>query len=157
MCTNGGSRYSVPLRVIPERGKVCENCGESSTAKSPDVFHDRETGSNVANEARNVSPDSGALTVQAGALAGRADVLTGEPATDAVDGVDAESSNSGSVEGSHVVMDGHSGPVLREHAPAPRVDFAESDGLKAGALEAQREPADAAAHVENARPHAASR
>ena len=63
--------------------------GESSTAKSPDVLHDREAGSKVANEARILSPQAGSLTFQAGTLAGRADVLAGEATADGIDSFDS--------------------------------------------------------------------
>jgi hypothetical protein len=37
---NGGSRNAVPLRVIPERGQVSENCSKPSPKKCCDVLHD---------------------------------------------------------------------------------------------------------------------
>lgn len=142
----------MPLRVIPERGKVSENGEESSPSKSPDVLHEHEAGSKLANETAKLSPESGALTVQAGTLAGEADVLAGESPADGVDPGDPESSKSGSVEGSHVVMDGHLGPMLRQHAPAPGVDLAEGDGLEPRALESEREAAYAAEQVQQRGP-----
>lgn len=151
--TNGGSWNSVPLCVIPERGKVCENGCESSAAKSPDVLHEHVAGSKVANETAKLSPQAGSLTVQAGTLAGEADVLAGEAAADGGDSFDAVGSKPGSVKLSDVVIAGNSGPVLGQHAPAPRVDLAEGDGLEPGALKAQREAADARKQVEQ--PHAA--
>ena len=54
--TNGGSRYNVPLRVIPERGKVSENAGKSASPQSPDVFHEHEAGSKLANQTGELSP-----------------------------------------------------------------------------------------------------
>jgi hypothetical protein len=45
--TDGGSRYAVPLRVIPERGQVPEYVSEPSVSpKEPwDVLHEHEAGS----------------------------------------------------------------------------------------------------------------
>ena len=40
MSTNGGSRNSVPFRVIPERGKVAENFVKSSLGEEGYVFSD---------------------------------------------------------------------------------------------------------------------
>jgi hypothetical protein len=34
----GGSGDTIPLRIIPARGKVCEHCGKSSTAQGGNVF-----------------------------------------------------------------------------------------------------------------------
>src|SRR5207248_2146883 len=46
---NGGSRYAVPLRIIPDLGQVPENPSKPSAPFSAkqicDVFHDREGGS----------------------------------------------------------------------------------------------------------------
>lgn len=54
--TNGGSRYAVPLRVIPERGQVSENFAVPSTKQSCDVLHDDEARSNVANDSSELDP-----------------------------------------------------------------------------------------------------
>ena len=109
--TNGGSRHSIPDRVIPERGKVSEYSGESSPTKSPDVLHDRVAWSNVANDSRILSPQAGSLTVQAGTLAREADVLAGEAAADALDGSDAIGPKPGSVKFTNVLELRHAGPV----------------------------------------------
>lgn len=146
--TNGGSRYSVPLRVIPDRGKVAENSGKSSTPQSPDVLHDCEAGSKLANEARKLSPQAGSLTVQAGTLTRERDVLAGEAAADAVDSVDSVGPKSSCIECSYIVIAGHLGPVFGQHAAAEWVHLAEGDGAKAGALQAERKAADAAEQVE---------
>lgn len=139
MCTNGGSRNSVPLRVIPERGKVCENSGESSTEKSPDVFHDRAARSKLANKAHILSPQAGSLTLQTVTRAGKADVLTGETAAHSVDSFDSIGSKPGSVKLSDIFINGNRRPVLGQYAPAPGVDLAKSDRPEAGALKSKAE------------------
>lgn len=53
---NGGSRYNVPLRVIPDRGKVAENAGESARSESADVLHDCEAWSKVAHNSMQFAP-----------------------------------------------------------------------------------------------------
>jgi len=47
---NGGSRYAMPLRIIPERGQVSENVSKPPTKQCCDVFHDDEAGSYLANK-----------------------------------------------------------------------------------------------------------
>jgi hypothetical protein len=141
--TNGGSRYSVPLRVIPERGKVRENLGESSSAKSPDVLHKREAWSKLANQAGELSPKAASLSVKTCTAAGQRDVLAREAPADGVDGPDPVGSKPGSVKVSHVFIDGHAWPVLGQHLAAKRIDLAQRDGAKARPLQAQRKPADA--------------
>ena len=43
--TNAGSRYTVPFRIIPERGKVAENGVESPSSECCHVLSDDEPGS----------------------------------------------------------------------------------------------------------------
>lgn len=54
--TNGGSRYAVPLRVIPERGQIAEYVSMPSTKQCCDVLHEHVPGSNVANDAGELAP-----------------------------------------------------------------------------------------------------
>lgn len=56
--TSVGSRYAVPLSIIPERGQVSENGSESPSKQSCDVFHNDESGSNFANKAGELAPQS---------------------------------------------------------------------------------------------------
>jgi hypothetical protein len=42
---DGASRYAVPDRIIPERGKVSENGSHPETKQAWDVLHDDEAGS----------------------------------------------------------------------------------------------------------------
>jgi hypothetical protein len=146
--TNGGSRYRVPFRVIPERGKVSENIGKSSSPESPDVFHDDVARSKLANQARVLSPEAASLSVKTRTCASQRDVLAREPAADGVDGSDAVVSKPGSGKVADVVIAGHRRPVLCEHSAAKGFDFAEGNGLEAGALKAQAEGTDAAEQVE---------
>jgi hypothetical protein len=146
--TNGGSRYRVPFSVIPERGKVSENVGKSSSPESPDVFHDDVVGSKFANQTRVLSPEAASLSVKTCTLASQRDVLTREAPADGLDGLNSIGSKPGSGKLSHVVIAGNSRPVLRQHAAAERVDLAEGARLETGALQAQAEPTDAAEQVE---------
>lgn len=50
---------------------------------------------------------------------------------------------------SHVVVAGNAGPVAPEDPPGVVVDLAEGDGAHSGALESEREAADAAEQVED--------
>lgn len=77
---NVGSSQHCPSAVIPERGQVTEHSSESPSNEGWAVFHEDEAGSNVAHDARHVGPHAGALSVDAGALSGNADVLAREAA-----------------------------------------------------------------------------
>jgi hypothetical protein len=75
---NVGSSQHCPSAVIPERGQVTEHSSESPSNEGWAVLHEREAGSNFANDPRHVLPHSAALSVNAGAFAGHADVLARE-------------------------------------------------------------------------------
>ena len=51
-------RYNFPFRIVPERGKVPEHSVESSNSERCDVLHDHEAGSKLANETRELAPES---------------------------------------------------------------------------------------------------
>jgi hypothetical protein len=75
---NIGSSQHCPPAVIPERGQVTKHSSESPSNDGWAVLHEREEGSNLANDPRHVGPHSAALSVNACALAGNADVLARE-------------------------------------------------------------------------------
>lgn len=79
---DAGSRDTIPLCIIPERGQGPENTVKSPAKDRWDVLHDDEAGSKLANDARELEEESRpfaveALRVRAGGLA---DVLAGEAA-----------------------------------------------------------------------------
>jgi hypothetical protein len=74
-----------PPSIVPERGKVTEDHGKSSSHKSRHVFHERVAGSNLTDNPRHLGPEAAALSVNTGALARNADVLAGEAAGDDID------------------------------------------------------------------------
>jgi hypothetical protein len=77
-----------PFRVIPARGQVSENSLNSPSKQSCDVLHDDVARSKLANDSRVLAPESAALSVDSDTLSGVADVLTGEPAADNVNGTE---------------------------------------------------------------------
>jgi len=54
--TDGGSRYNLPLRVIPEEGKVSEYLAHSPSKESWDVLHENDSGSKLAKDSCEVWP-----------------------------------------------------------------------------------------------------
>jgi hypothetical protein len=53
---NVGRSQDSPLRIVPERGQFSENDVEASTSESWRVFHERESRSNLANDASHLPP-----------------------------------------------------------------------------------------------------
>jgi hypothetical protein len=78
------SAEHTPARIIPQRGQVTEHDIETPGNEDWAVFHEDVGGSNLANDAREVSPEPGAPPADAGAASGGTDVLAREPATDDV-------------------------------------------------------------------------
>jgi hypothetical protein len=150
MGTNGGSRYAVPFRIIPERGQVSENVSKPSTKQSCDVFHEDVSRSNFANNSGVLSPQPAALAGKSSALSRKANVLAGEAAADNVNGNSVCCQSFGG-EASHVVINRHLRPMLSQNAAAKGFDFAERYGFEsARALKPQAETADAAKQVKHA-------
>jgi hypothetical protein len=76
--------HTTPLRIEPHRGQVTEDDIESPNSERCDVFHEDELRSHLANDASEVSPEAGPVSFDSFPLAGVADVLTGESASDAI-------------------------------------------------------------------------
>jgi hypothetical protein len=70
-----GSRYNSPPTVVPQRGQVSENSSEPPRSECWAVFHERKSGSYLANDPRHFGPEAGSLAVQSVPVPGDADVL----------------------------------------------------------------------------------
>lgn len=77
--TNGRRRYSFPLRIVPERGKVSENSMQSSLGDGGHVFHNDESRSNVANNSSELAPQPASAVVKPCLWSEVADSLAREP------------------------------------------------------------------------------
>lgn len=89
---DGRSGYAIPERIIPERGQISENRSKPSTKQRWDIFHDDDSGSNLANDSGKLAPESRACAIEARTLACKTEILAWEPA--------AEDVNEGQVVGS---------------------------------------------------------
>src|ERR1700740_824397 len=138
---NGGSRYAVPLRIIPERGQVSENVSEPSMKQVCDVLHDDEARSKFANKASVMRPEAAALTSEPHALSRTTDVLARETPADDIDS-NSVCGELSAGEVSNVMVAGNLGPVLRQCLACEWFDLAERDRLEpASPRKAQVKPA----------------
>jgi hypothetical protein len=145
-CPELSSRQARPLRVIPCFGQVSENSSDRASVpalpltgeEGGHVLHDDVSGSKLANDPGELRPKTRAGAVEPGAFAGAAEVLTGEPAADEIDGVELAGSDL-----SHVLEPGGVGEVLGEDGSAVGVLLDLPGDAHPGALEAELEPADA--------------
>lgn len=144
---DGRSWYTVPDRIKPERGQVSENGSHPETKQAWNVFHDDEAGSNLANKAPILTPQTRSRTFEANSLSSEGDILAREPAADDIDG-NSVSGKSVSCEGSDIFVAGHLWPMFRQDFPTEWVDLAEGGRLEAARpLQPKAEAANAAEDV----------
>jgi hypothetical protein len=74
----GRSQHS-PFRIEPHRGQVCKNSSEPPRSEHWAVFQEDSSRFNLVNDPSALTPQSAALVIEPGALAGRTDALAGEP------------------------------------------------------------------------------
>jgi hypothetical protein len=130
----------TPFRIVPHRGQVPENSSESPRSEHWGVFHEDETGSNLANDPSKFRPEAGAFSFDSGTLSCCADVLAGESPTDnefprytPCSGEDASTGGVVFPEGSNIVPNGKDWkkPVklsLQKNSSGIVFDFNSTDG-----------------------------
>ncbi len=119
----------VPFCIEPERGQVAENASEPPSSEHWGVFHEDEGGSNIANDASEFNPETGAGAAEPGSSSSGADVLAGEAPRHHVNTASPRSS----VKGAHIIPDGkrrEASVVLTcdENACGVGVEFDGADG-----------------------------
>ena len=145
--TSVGSRYAVPLRIIPERGQVSENSPHSPSKESCDVFHDDEARSNLVNQSAIVGPEPAACAVKTRSTACATDVLAGKSSSDCIR-TDPVCSQLVCGKCSNIVIDGDTQVARCQAGAGLTVVFTERDGLEpARPLQPEREAADAGEQV----------
>jgi hypothetical protein len=100
--TNGVCAQTTPPRIIPQLGQVSENSSKPARSEHWGVFHERESRSYFANDARHVLPHSASLSINPRATAGAANVLARETSRNHVN----NASPRLAVKGCHVIPNG---------------------------------------------------
>jgi hypothetical protein len=78
---DGASRYTIPPRHVPERGKVPEHKGEPSFDEQCGVLDDNPLGAPFPDESGKFTPKARTLAIEAATRSTKsADVLAREPA-----------------------------------------------------------------------------
>jgi hypothetical protein len=157
-----GSRYAMPLRVIPDRGQVAENSAKPSawlfaraTKQVCDVLHDEELRSKFANKSVDFGPKAASRSFHASASPGNRDVLARESPADDIHG-NSVCSEPVCGEGSDIFVTGDMGPMLLQDGAAEGFDLAKGNGGEACALKAEGEAADPGKEVQHPHPIASS-
>lgn len=153
--TDGGSWYAIPFRVIPARGQVPKDAPKPWSdipASTPwRLFHDRVTGSYLANQSRIFPPEPRPLPVVDPDLFPRHGcVLAGWAADDDVDGPDTILLQLVRRQGLDVRVDRDIRPVFPQHAPAEWIDLAKRHRSESGALKTKGAATDAGEDVKDA-------
>jgi len=91
---------------------------ESSNNERCNIFNDDEARSKLANDARHFEPKAASITVEASALARRADILAGKPSADEVDSFEALGSDC-----FDLFMAFYLRPMFAQDASTKRVGF----------------------------------
>lgn len=102
--------HNSPFRIVPQRGKVPEYSVKPPRSEHWAVLHEREPGLYLANDPGHFGPQSASFSIEAVALSGDTDILTGEASADDIDVAPPRFP----VEGSDVIPDGEG----REHPVA---------------------------------------
>jgi hypothetical protein len=97
--SNIGCSHNSPFTVIPQRGKVANDSGSSSSSEHWGVLHKDEFWSYFANHPRHVLPHSRSFSVKSITFSCRTNVLTWKSTTDDID----NSSPGISVKGLYVI------------------------------------------------------
>jgi len=133
--TDGGSRYAVPRRVIPERGQVTEDGIESSNKEPWHVLHEDEARSKYANDVRHVGPEP-PLVGEPESVACRRGRLAGEATGHELDRWPGFGSPPAEA-GSDIVMAGDLRPVSGQDAAAVRINLDLPNDRHPGPLKAE--------------------
>ncbi|BGE85118.1 hypothetical protein Ms3S1_15540 [Methylosinus sp. 3S-1] len=130
-------------------------CAASSEAR--DIFKSDPTRSQISDEADGREEEPGALAVDSlAARVGCARVLAGRASDEQVGTISEIGNNSPCGELSNIVIHPHAGEIRREHGAPPRIGLAGRNRAIAGAMEAERPAAGAAAkEIDDGRPASA--
>jgi hypothetical protein len=146
--TNGTSRDTMPLRIVPDFGQVAENDVLAARPECGHVFHDCVSRSNFANEPMKLSPEPRPLAFEARAFAGITDILAGKSPADNgwFESMLFEPPRRKSF---HVFKNWYCWPVSPEHSAGVGLALAKCNGVHASSFKPEAEPADARKQVEN--------
>jgi hypothetical protein len=136
----------VPFRVIPERGQVTEDGFEPAIAELVDILHEEVARSKLADQPAKLEPEPATRATEPGFIARTANVLARETAAYDVGG-DSVESQSSCIKAPNICVARYLRPVSSQDGAAIAVDLAKRRRPKAGALEAETEPAYAAEEV----------
>lgn len=144
----GSTHHEWPSGVAECR-QVADDPVGAASSQARNVLNDDPTRSAHADDAGHLGPQAAAGAVEPGSGSREADVLAGKAAAHE-EWLDAIAPDARGIERADVRIDGHTGPVPREHTLAELVGLAEPDGAEVGPMQAKAEAADTAEEVKDA-------
>jgi len=145
---NGGSGYTVPRSIIPDRSEAPEHVSQSARAKGRNVFGEDPRRPDLRDDPVHFIPESTAVPGETRASAGEANVLAWEPPTDKVD-LSTAISHHVAGEFAHIVEKRHVWPVMGQHPAAVWFDLAHPDDDMSGTLHSKLKATDAREQTED--------
>jgi hypothetical protein len=122
----------MPLRIVPERGKVGEDNVKPSINEGRAVFNECVEGSYFSNGSSKFAPQSTSRSFYSAAATGDRYVLAGEPSSQQIHGF-----NLGEVHLAYVAVNCLSRPAQREYFAGVSVHLAEPSVFKPGPFKAE--------------------
>ena len=140
---NGGSGYTMPFSIIPERSDFPEDGIQSARAKGRNIFDDDPARPDFRDDTAVFLPETGTGAAKPGAFAGEADVLAGEAASN---DIDDESVQTQTLTGKRadIFVDRNTRPLLFEHGATIGLNLAHGSDTETSALKSKFKPSDAA-------------
>lgn len=129
---HGASGYTMPFRIIPDRSERPEHSIQSARAKGADVFNEDVARLEDFDRFGILEPEPAPFSSESSAFSGEANVLTGEPAAQEIDGFDGSPINCANISVSLNV-----GPVLGEDSLTVGINFDLPRDFKTGSRKAK--------------------
>jgi hypothetical protein len=125
---NGCRWYAFPFNIIPEAGQGAENVSEPSIKQGCDVFHDNETGSNLANKSNDLPEKPAPCPLKAQPVSSERNVLAGKSAADDIN-PNSICGEAICCESADIVINWNLWPMFRQHTAGEFFNFAKGDSF----------------------------
>jgi hypothetical protein len=140
---DGTSWNNKRLDFVPDAFHVSRHLAECHTDEASNIFTNDPSWPDFRYNPEHCRPEV-AVIVLALLLPGNGKRLTGETATNEVNGINSICPESFGCDCSHVVINWHSRKILSQHGLRVRLDFAECNSLHASPVQSKEKPAYAA-------------
>ena len=135
--TNGGSRYAMPFRIVPDLGQRPEYSVQSSSKQRCHVLQQHIPWLTLSNHANGLEEQATAFAVKSCPAPGVGNILTRESCCDEVHRFENSAINFGDI-----AVPRHIGPMLGEDFSGIVIDFYLPTAFHPGTFKAEIDAAD---------------